>query len=344
MRKIALAAALLASSMLAAQSPYSVNIFPAKVITATSTTTTAINLGTVATVPKSGSYSSGVIQLTGTALTTATFGVTASSDNGVTFFAVPICTVAATPSCATTQTATAAALYAINLGGLTHIKYVTSGTFTATNISLILTAAPNSQISKSSAGGTPAACTDGNNYDCLNIAQTITAAKVISSGATGVGLELTATSATETALKVSNGLNHVRWSLSGSASGSFAGDMCLFNDTNSGLAQFCSSSFGGGNVPFSLPGGSSFGWCNSTSAAACFADTAISRVAAGAMGVGANVNSGDITGTLQSGVRASDPGCTIAGNIGKLWFDITTTTTALKVCMNVAGTLTWVVK
>jgi hypothetical protein len=30
--------------------------------------------------------------------------------------------------------------------------------------------------------------------------------------------------------------------------------------------------------------------------------------------------------------------------IGKIWFDSTTTTTAFKVCMNVAGTMQWVTK
>lgn len=148
------AAAVFAGWRVEAQSPYSVNIFkPATVMTATSQTSAAIPLGTVATVPKSGSYAAGNIQLTGSSLTTATFGVTASSDNGTTYFAVPICTVAATPVCATTQTATANAIFTINLGGLTHIKFVTSGTFTATSISLLLTASPNAQAKGSSSGG-----------------------------------------------------------------------------------------------------------------------------------------------------------------------------------------------
>lgn len=148
------AAAVFAGWRMEAQSPYSVNIFkPATVMTATSQTSTAIPLGTAATVPKSGSYAGGNIQLTGSSLTTATFGVTVSSDNGATYFAVPICTVAATPICATTQTATASAIFTINLAGLTHIKFVTSGTFTATSISLLLTASPNAQAKNSGTGG-----------------------------------------------------------------------------------------------------------------------------------------------------------------------------------------------
>lgn len=147
------------------QSPYSVNIFkPATVMTATSQTSAAIPLGTSAAAPKSGSYAGGNIQLTGSSLTTATFGVTASSDNGVTYFAIPICTMAATPVCATTQTATTNAIFTINLTGLTHIKFVTSGTFTATNISLLLTASPNAQAkngSSSGGGGPPTGAAGG---------------------------------------------------------------------------------------------------------------------------------------------------------------------------------------
>lgn len=150
---ILLGAATLAGWKLEGQSPYSVNLFQAKVITATSTTTTAIALGSGTTVPKGGSYAGGSITLTGSSLTTATFGVTASFDNGVTYFAVPICTVAATPVCANTQTATANAVFTVNLGGVTHVKYVTSGTFTATSISLLLTASPNAVAGVGATGG-----------------------------------------------------------------------------------------------------------------------------------------------------------------------------------------------
>lgn len=71
-------------------------------------------------------------------------------------------------------------------------------------------------------------------------------------------------------------------------------------------------------------------------------DVCFSRLASGAMGVG--VSQGSITGTIQSGVTATDPGCTTTANIGKQWFNITTTTTVYQVCLNVAGTVGWVVK
>lgn len=48
------------------------------------------------------------------------------------------------------------------------------------------------------------------------------------------------------------------------------------------------------------------------------------------------------TAALQQVARTSDPGCTTTADIGKFWFDNTTTTTAAKKCVNVAGTLTWV--
>jgi len=48
------------------------------------------------------------------------------------------------------------------------------------------------------------------------------------------------------------------------------------------------------------------------------------------------------TGVLQQLPRTTDPTCSTTADIGKFWFDNTTTTTAAKKCVNVAGTLTWV--
>jgi hypothetical protein len=55
-------------------------------------------------------------------------------------------------------------------------------------------------------------------------------------------------------------------------------------------------------------------------------------------------NSPDSSGTFQSGVTATDPGCTTTADVGKLWFNTTTTTTVFRVCLNVAGTVGWVTK
>jgi lysophospholipase L1-like esterase len=135
------------------QSPYSVNIFkPATPMTATNQTSSAIPLGTVATLPKGGSYSLCTITLTGSSLTTATFGVLGSADNGVTYVPILIWAIATPGTTATTATATAAGAYQFNCGALTHVKYVTSGTFTATSISLLLTASPNAQVAQAAGG------------------------------------------------------------------------------------------------------------------------------------------------------------------------------------------------
>lgn len=136
-------------------SPYSNNVFPAQSFTATAQTGAVIQLN-----GQQISYGAGTITVTGTALTTVTFAVQGSSDGGVTYYALPISAVASpgtTPT--TTVTATASGLYQVSLVGITHVKFVTSGTFTATSVSLALTATPNFAISRnggSSSGGTSA--------------------------------------------------------------------------------------------------------------------------------------------------------------------------------------------
>lgn len=77
----------------------------------------------------------------------------------------------------------------------------------------------------------------------------------------------------------------------------------------------------------------------------------------GTVSIGGNISTtpGNYTGaaliagqTIGGGVifvqhmpTASDSGCTTTANVGKIWFDNTTTTTALKVCVNKAGTVSW---
>lgn len=145
--------ALLLSVAAAAQNPNGYKLMGPAVLTASSQTSQPIPMGS--------SWSAGTIQLTGSSLTTATYGVLASTDNGKSYHAWPICTVAASPSCANTQLATADGFYSISLTGVTHIEYVTSGTFTATSISLLLTASPNAQASKSSSGTSGVAAING---------------------------------------------------------------------------------------------------------------------------------------------------------------------------------------
>lgn len=133
-------------------SPYNQTIYPAQFFTATSQTGAAIQLNGQTNASTIGSsYGAGTITVTATTLTTATFAVMGSSDNGKTYFALPITPVAAGSSAAGTATATANGLYQVSLVGITHVKFVTSGTFTATGLSLTLTATPNVTISH--AGG-----------------------------------------------------------------------------------------------------------------------------------------------------------------------------------------------
>jgi hypothetical protein len=48
-----------------------------------------------------------------------------------------------------------------------------------------------------------------------------------------------------------------------------------------------------------------------------------------------------VNGTIQTKATSSDPGCTGSGNIGRFWADNTTSTTAIKVCKAVSGTVGW---
>ena len=145
---------LCASGLGLAQSPYSVTIFNPTVMTATSQTSAAIVLGRKqGSIWTAGSYAGANVMLTGASLTTATFAVQGSSDGGVNYFPIPINAILTPTTTAATITATAAGIYQVSLAGLTHIRFVTSGTFTATNIVLTLTASPNANVSRSAGGG-----------------------------------------------------------------------------------------------------------------------------------------------------------------------------------------------
>lgn len=156
MRKLLLLPLMLALSLGAfgQASPYNLYVFKAQSFTATGQTGATIQLNGL-TVPSTvgSSYASGTITLTGVALTTVSFQVLGSSDNGATFYPLPIYTSASpTNTPVTTITATAAGLYQINLAGISHIKFVTTGTFTATSVSLTLTGSPNALISRNGSG------------------------------------------------------------------------------------------------------------------------------------------------------------------------------------------------
>lgn len=53
------------------------------------------------------------------------------------------------------------------------------------------------------------------------------------------------------------------------------------------------------------------------------------------------VSGNDHSGVIQAGVRKTDPGCAVETDIGKQWFDTSTSTTAFKICKAVNGFVGW---
>ncbi len=138
-------------------SPYSNAIFNPVSMTATGQTSAPIKMAQYSAT--GGGFSLGTITVTATALTTVTFGVLASSQNGAagTFFPVNIWNSLTPGNQATTATATVPGQYHFSLAGVTDIEYVTSGTFTATGLTFSLTATPAPSVSANvgtSTGGT----------------------------------------------------------------------------------------------------------------------------------------------------------------------------------------------
>lgn len=136
-------------------SPYSLTIYAPQVFVATGVTGTPIQLNglTTSTSTVGSSYSVGSITVAGTSLTTATFSVMGSSDNGATYHLLPIYSVTSPLNAPTTSvTVTSGGLYQVNLVAITHVEFVTSGTFTATNLTLTFTASPNGNLSRNGGG------------------------------------------------------------------------------------------------------------------------------------------------------------------------------------------------
>jgi hypothetical protein len=110
-----------------------------QVFTAISTTGATINIG---------GLRSGLITATGVALTTATWQIQGSADGGTTWINLPTAAYPTTAvpitTTAVSETTTAATVYVVNLAGFTNLRFATtSGTFTATSLSLKLTASGN---------------------------------------------------------------------------------------------------------------------------------------------------------------------------------------------------------
>lgn len=108
--------------------------YAAQTFTATGQTGATLNIG---------GASSGTISVIGSSLTTATWAIQGSNDGGVTFFPLLTAAIAVPGTTATSETTTANSMYIVNVAGLTNVRFVTSGTFTATNIKVKLVVSAN---------------------------------------------------------------------------------------------------------------------------------------------------------------------------------------------------------
>jgi len=162
-RSIALFVLLAGAISLRAQSTFKQVTYPAVVMTASGQTSTPIQLDTY-----NGSYSAGVVAITGSSLTTATVAVYGTSLFKTNFVPLAIESCADPGTFSTSVTVTAGACYQVNLAGMAYIEFVTSGTFTATNISLTLTASPNAQVGRAGGGGGGGGCTGATGTYSLN--------------------------------------------------------------------------------------------------------------------------------------------------------------------------------
>lgn len=203
-RSIALFLLLAGAIGLRAQSTFKQVTYPAVVMTASGQTSTPIQLDTY-----NGSYSAGVVAITGSSLTTATVAVYGTSLFKTNFvpLAVESCDNPGTFS--TTVTVTAGACYQVNLAGMAYIEFVTSGTFTATSISLTLTASPNAQVGRAGGGGGGGGCTGATGtYSLNNQVATVNSGCVTSIGsAFSMGLSCGQAGTYETGYATTNPFN-----------------------------------------------------------------------------------------------------------------------------------------
>jgi hypothetical protein len=315
------------------QSPYSYTPFPSWTATATSQTSPAMVLSSKSQVFN---YASGTVNVVGSSLSTATFAVKGSQDQGVTYNALVIQTCGTAGGTSTTVTVTANGCYWVNLAGVDHVEFVTSGTFTGTNVVLTLRANPNvNTVGAASSSGSPynpaAVAITGGTINGTTIGGTTpAAANVTTLGASG-----NITGSASTVITAGGCQSGPEFLFSGSAGTGFQG-------CGNTITSYLSGTF----TEYLSPTvkqirGVHYCWTSSSGSGTCV--VGFGYLGTGAAGV-SNGTPGDFSGTLQAGVTATDPGCTTTAHIGKQWFDITTTTTVYKVCLNVAGTLTWVTK
>jgi hypothetical protein len=138
---------------LRAQSPWSTTTFtPAPTLTGTGQTSAPVILQR--STATRDSYSAGKIIVTGVGLTTATFSILGSTNSGASYNVLATEPCSSPGTFATSQTVTASpSCYEVNLSSLYSVEFTTSGTFTGTSITLLLTANPNAQITRNGNGG-----------------------------------------------------------------------------------------------------------------------------------------------------------------------------------------------
>lgn len=125
-------------------------LLPAVTMTATGQTTNAIPLKST-TGP---GYSLCDVTLTGTGISSVTFAPLVSKDGGASFFPALIWSTLTPGTTGATVTATAAGQFQFSCGNVTHVKFATSSTFTATSVQLVLSASPTAQAKLGGGGGT----------------------------------------------------------------------------------------------------------------------------------------------------------------------------------------------
>lgn len=277
----------------AQQSPYNNTILGPVTITATNTTSSAIPLSGGTSPAIGSSFSSCTVSLTGSGLTTVTFGLTGSADGGINYFAVPMATLLAPGTLVTTATATTGGLYRLNCAGLTHLKIVTSGTFTATSVNFTVTAAPialtlNGIGTGGSAFNPSAVAITGGTIDGTVIGGTTPAAGSFTNaslsgalyiagnfGDTNPSLQLLFTN-----LGFSPGANLINIVAAGNA-----------------VAQVANN--GGANTRFLLAGTLPFEWTSGQNTSQFAPDTSLSRLGPASVGCGAG-SQGDVSCTFTA--------------------------------------------
>lgn len=136
-------------------SPYNLYVIKPQSFTGTNQTGVAISTNGLVTGNSTvgSSYSVGTITLTGTGLTTASFQVLGSFDNGGTYYPLLLSPVASPASTSTTITATSNGVYAFGIAGVSYLQIKTTGTFTAASITMTITLSPNGLLGRNGSGG-----------------------------------------------------------------------------------------------------------------------------------------------------------------------------------------------